>query len=359
MGVCYDEDEPKAATATATATAEHDENDDDDDVANLRVAVFGAKGRMGRIHCENLRALGVKTVVAVDLGDEIPAEGTVDAAVVCSPSDVREAHLNIVSNHLGGVPVYCEKPLAFDWATSLTCAKILSVSGVKTQMGFQRRFDPETRAVRRDAAGGKCEPLHSVSITSRDPKPPPKEYITSMGSHFADMTIHDLDEARWMLGASMSTTTTTSGGSAITATTAGDGGGGFYYSGRREPNRVYATMNDEKTRATVVLKTPEGQHCVIVNDRTCALGYDQRVEVAGGGGITRLDKLPKDPDCFFSERYAGAYLAAMRSFLVNVVVKGGQPEVDVMDALHAANLARACDESLATGREVEVPPLPV
>ena len=117
-------------------------------------------------------------------------------------------------------------------------------------------------------------------------------------------------------------------------------------------------MNDERTRATVVLKTPEGQHCVIVNDRTCVLGYDQRVEVTGGGGVARLDQLPTDPDVFFEERYDSAYKGAMRSFLVDVVVGGKAPVVGVLDALHASNLARACDESLAAGCEVEVPPLP-
>ena len=166
--------------------------------------------------------------------------------------------------------------------------------------------------------------------------------MAQMGSHFADMTIHDLDEARWMLGCR--------GG--------GGGGPGVVAKAAREPSRVFATMDEGRMRAAVTLRCADGCMVHIVNDRRCAAGYDQRVEVLGAGGVARHDALPKDPAEFFTERYAGAYEAALRCFLEEVVVGGGEPRVGPLDALHAANLARACDDSLRLGREVEVPALP-
>ena len=59
--------------------------------------------------------------------------------------------------------------------SSVLVAAELERMGARVQVGFQRRFDAAFVAVR--AAACELEPLQSVTITSRDPAPPPPDYM--------------------------------------------------------------------------------------------------------------------------------------------------------------------------------------
>lgn len=139
-------------------------------------------------------------------------------------------------------------------------------------------------------------------------------------------TIHDFDEARWLLA--------------------------------EDPVQVRASLSSDKMLAHVELTCTSGAVASIVNDRHCALGYDQRAEVFCQGGRVASDELPSDPQAFFLERYAEAYKASLDDFLSRVVEEGQPPLVGVKDGLLAALLARCADESVETGATVDVPPLP-
>jgi len=292
----------------------------DGDLARLRVCVLGC--RIGKYHAGTLRALGVGEVVECDIGDKPPGKGEVDAFVVSSPATAHREHLRLAA--AAAVPAFCEKPLCDTLEETVACAMECAAAGMRVQLGFQRRFDPALRAAVervRDVA-----PLHTAIITSRDPAPPPAEYLATMGSHFADMTIHDFDEARWVLK----------------------------HGGAGEPMAVSATLDEGKERAVAVLRCKGGALCTILNDRSCALGYDQRLEVFGEGGRSAHVELPASKDHFFTERYSAAYAAGMEAFLRDVVLGGKAPEVGVEDGLRAAFLAEAAEKS-AAARGAEVP----
>src|SRR4029450_4161068 len=72
-------------------------------------------------------------------------------------------------------------------------------AGVNSRLAFTRRFDPNFRKAREVVAGGQIGTPHLLRITSRDPAPPPLDYIRVSGGIFLDMTIHDFDMARYLM----------------------------------------------------------------------------------------------------------------------------------------------------------------
>ena len=218
-------------------------------------------------------------------------------------------------------------------------------SNVLLCLGFNRRHDPDFERLKAEAVSGTIGMVEVVSIVSRDPSPPPPDYVRRSGGLFRDMMIHDLDMGRWLLG--------------------------------EEPNRVFATgsaladpligsLGDIDT-AVAVLSTASGRLCQITNSRRCRYGYDQRIEVFGSQGMVRADNRTRtrvekattegfttEPLLpFFLERYATAYRIQLDRFISAV---GGE-DVDLPlghDGLRALQLAEAAQESLESGRAVEI-----
>src|SRR5512138_2661844 len=186
--------------------------------SNLRFGVIGA-GRIGKIHAENLatRIPGVEVAaiadvdlkaaqelavrlhvpVAVDDYHVILSDPTIDAVAICSSTDT---HAKIVVEAAeAGKHIFCEKPIDHDLAKIDAALEAVEKAGVKLQIGFNRRFDPNFRKVRAMVAEGKIGDLHILRITSRDPAPPPISYVKVSGGMFLDMTIHDFDMARFLM----------------------------------------------------------------------------------------------------------------------------------------------------------------
>ncbi|HPS41106.1 MAG TPA: Gfo/Idh/MocA family oxidoreductase, partial [Anaerolineaceae bacterium] len=179
---------------------------------NIRVGVIGA-GRIGKIHAENLatRVPGVEVVaiadvnlaaaqelaaklhvpVATDDYTKIMADKSIDAVAICSSTATHSTLMIEAAN--AGKHIFCEKPI--DHTLEKIDAAIAAVekAGVKCQIGFNRRFDPNFKKVRELVQTGKIGALHILRITSRDPAPPPAEYVKGSGGMFLDMTIHDFD----------------------------------------------------------------------------------------------------------------------------------------------------------------------
>lgn len=211
-------------------------------------------------------------------------------------------------------------------------------------IGFNRRFDTSFEALKNALDDGRIGTLEMVAITSRDPGPPPAEYIKVSGGLFRDMMIHDFDLARWLLG--------------------------------EEPVEVLATgsclvepeigaLGDIDT-AMVILKTASGKLCQISCSRRAVYGYDQRLEAFGSGGMLRADNVVQNtvqladtggfhgakPPYFFIERYADAYRCELDHFAA-CVHEGRHPSPSGRDGRQALALADAAVESLATGRAVK------
>jgi myo-inositol 2-dehydrogenase/D-chiro-inositol 1-dehydrogenase len=320
---------------------------------------FGA-GRIGAIHASNIAAHPQATLCAVVDPDRAAAERlaarygcavateaealanlAVDAVVTASATDT---HADLVETAArAGKAIFCEKPLDLDRSRAETCVTTARQYGVPLMVGFNRRFDPHFARLEQQLRAGRIGRLEVLTITSRDPAPPPLDYLRRSGGLFHDMTIHDFDMARWLLG--------------------------------EEPIEVYAAASvlvdpavgaaGDVDTALVTLRTASGALCQISNSRRAAYGYDQRIEAFGALGSLQAGNVSGStvnfagaegivadkPLHFFLERYAEAYRRELDHF-ITVITTGVTPLVTGEDGVRALALADAAAESLRSGQPV-------
>lgn len=330
--------------------------------APLRFGLIGT-GRIGQVHATNIALSPDATLqwvcdamiesarsTAERLGGaatadaaEVFAAGDVDAIVIASPTPT---HVDLISAALdAGIPVLCEKPIDLDIERVDRLRARAASSGVPVALGFNRRFDPHFAELHRRVVAGDIGTLEQVTITSRDPEPPPAAYIPVSGGIFRDMTIHDLDMARFFVPDIVSVTAT----------------GSRLFSAGIEAAGDYDT-------AVVVLRGAGGQLVSITNSRHSAFGYDQRLEAIGSDGLLQVGNIgptivsrwgaseveARAPYLdFFLERYAEAYRAELAAFIV--LARGGaSSSPGFEDGRAALILADAATRSAATGMTVEV-----
>jgi myo-inositol 2-dehydrogenase/D-chiro-inositol 1-dehydrogenase len=275
--------------------------------------------------------------------DEILAAAEVEAVLIASSTDT---HLDLLVRAVeAGKAVLCEKPIDLDLAKVDACWARIEDKGAQIMVGFNRRFDPSFRALRERIGAGEIGPLEQVLITSRDPGPPPIAYIEVSGGLFRDMTIHDFDMARYLMGEIVS----------------------VYATGANLVEPAIKTAGDIDA-AMIILEGADGALCHINNSRRCAYGYDQRIETFGELGMLQAaNQRPtsiqawgakgtetKDPVLdFFIERYTPAYLAEISHF-VDCCERGTTPLAGYRDGREALRLADAAFESMASGRTVRL-----
>ncbi|HEV2431908.1 MAG TPA: inositol 2-dehydrogenase, partial [Burkholderiales bacterium] len=254
----------------------------------------------------------------------------VGAVLIASSTDTH-ARLAIAAARAGKA-VFCEKPIDLSLSKVDSCLQEVEKAGVPMFVDFNRRFDPSFSALKARLDAGEIGAVEQVVISSRDPGPPPLSYIKVSGGMFRDMTIHDFDMARWLLG--------------------------------EEPVEVFAMgecLVDRKIGAAgdidsamVLLRTASDRMCHINNSRRAAYGYDQRIEVFGARGMVRAENLGETtvehfgprgtvadrPLDFFLERYADAYRAEMTAFVRALTQKTPMP-VGAKDGRQALVLAEA------------------
>jgi myo-inositol 2-dehydrogenase/D-chiro-inositol 1-dehydrogenase len=331
-------------------------------VTPLRIGVIGV-GRIGRMHAELIAhrvagaALGAvydpyepaAQGVAAALGVPAAASvaeifaGELDAVAICSSSD---AHVDLlVAAAEAGKAVFCEKPMSLDLAEVDRALAAIDAAAVPFQIGFNRRFDPAHASVREAVASGAVGEPHLVRISSRDPEPPPLDYVKSSGGLFLDMMIHDFDMARFVTGSEV---VEVFARGAI----------------RIEPS--FAEADDIDT-ALVTLVHENGCLTAIDNSRRAAYGYDQRVEVLGSEGmaaslnppvhtgtvITAAGERRSPNPHFFLERYLPSYVLEWEAF-VEAVKTGATPPVSGLDARAPLVIGLAAGRSLREGRPVRV-----
>lgn len=327
-----------------------------------QIAVLGV-GRIGRMHAENIAAhpraelAGVFDVhepsakdVSQKLGvnqfesvDAVFASADVDAVLIATSTPT---HADLLEKAVAaGKPALCEKPIDLSLDRVNACAARIAGTKVPIMLGFVRRFDSGHSAVRKAIEAGKIGDLHQVIITSRDPGLAPAAYIEVSGGIFRDMTIHDFDMARFILGEEVAEVSAT---------------------GSRLVDPDLMQRCDDHDTVTVVLKTASGKQCIINNSRRAVYGYDQRVEALGSGGMAVSENRPlnhlrlygesfTDQAAplmnFFIERYADAFAAEISAF-VDAIENGTAPEVGFEDGRQALILAEAAIRSIAEGRTV-------
>lgn len=330
----------------------------------VRVGVIGA-GRIGKLHTRNLSVnLSEAMVLAVSDIDleaarkcaaecripkaiqdhrEIMEDPDIEAIFVCSSTDTHAQM--ICEGAEAGKHIFCEKPIDYDLERIDNSLAAVEKAGVKLQIGFNRRFDPNFRRAREYIVDGKVGIPHIIRITSRDPEPPPIDYVKVSGGLFFDMTIHDFDMCRYLMG--------------------------------EEVVEVYATGNSlvdprigeagDIDTAVITLTYESGAYCIIDNSRQAVYGYDQRIEVFGTDGCVVVDnqepysatffkrgQVQRDPlHYFFLERYKDAYLEEVREF-IKCVREDISPPVTGIDGKIPILMAMAAQQSLREHRPVPV-----
>jgi myo-inositol 2-dehydrogenase / D-chiro-inositol 1-dehydrogenase len=322
----------------------------------INIALLGC-GRIGQVHARSL--IGMENARVAAVADAMPAaaealakrtgatardvdailsDKDIDAVVIGTPTTTHYDLIHAAAR--AGKAIFCEKPIDLSSERIRDCLAVVKEHGVPFFIAFNRRFDPNFRALRDQIKEGTVGAVEMVTILSRDPSPPPIGYIKTSGGLFRDMMIHDLDMARFLLG--------------------------------EDPVEVFAHASclvdpaigeaGDVDTAMVSLRTASGKLCQISCSRRATYGYDQRIEVHGSEGMLRADNVltstvevsnatgfrraPTEP--FFLERYAAAYTAEMAHF-VEVLTTGATPDPSGIDGFKAQVMADAAQASHDTG----------
>ncbi|EQC34170.1 hypothetical protein SDRG_08378 [Saprolegnia diclina VS20] len=329
---------------------------------SLRVGVLGA-GRIGRIHTQILTRLGVTVVAIADPSDERGAslarefgvakvttnpddifqDPTIHAVLICSPTDQHAQQIHQAAAHKKHI--FCEKPIALDLAVVDAAVHAVEAAGVKMMVGFNRRFDANFKRIRQAILQDEIGTIGMVRITSRDPSAPPVSYIKVSGGIFCDMTIHDFDMARFLVGAEVDQV--------------------FVMAQARDPE--IGAAGDVDT-AVICLRFENGVLGYIENSRVAAYGYDQRVEILGSKGavscennypntvtISNGTSIARDlPLHFFIDRYMEAYKDELAAFVEICLNKDAIAPVSGHDGRQALKLGLAATLSMKENRPVRL-----
>lgn len=330
----------------------------------LKVGIVGA-GRIGNVHAQSITyhipeaevamVTDVRVEAAQALAEKygIPAFSAdymdivnnpeIDAVLVCSPTPT---HADIaIASMRAGKHVFCEKPVDLTIEKIQKTAQVAKETGVKLQIGFNRRFDHNHGRVHQLAAGGALGNVELVKITSRDPEPPSPEYAASSGGLYIDMMIHDFDMAMFLAGCDVKE---------------------VYAMGTSLVDPRIGEAGDVDT-AIVTLTFENGALGVIDNSRRAAYGYDQRVEVFGSLGMaagendgdttvrlsTAAGVVSDKPQFFFLERYMASFIAEMKQFIA-AILNDAEVPVGIHAGLMSVVLAKAAKKSLDEHRPVRI-----
>ena len=329
----------------------------------IRFGVIGA-GRIGKVHAKTIAAnpkaklayiADAMPKAASDLAtqygakvasiEEIMKAKDVDAVLIGSPTGFHAEQIQAASN--AGKAIMCEKPVSLSVDQIHDTLKMVKKNKSTLMIGFNRRFDPNFAELESRIRAGAIGAVELVTVISRDPSPPPVEYVKGSGGLFRDMMIHDFDMARFLMGEEFVVVSAL--GSALVDKAIGDAG--------------------DVDTAAVQMQTASGRIAVITNSRRATYGYDQRMEVHGAKGMLSarnvhnttvelhaVDGTHSDPiQNFFLERYGAAYANELNSF-INAVESGNRdPMPNGFDGLQAQKLADAATTSWQTGKPVKVP----
>jgi myo-inositol 2-dehydrogenase/D-chiro-inositol 1-dehydrogenase len=328
----------------------------------VRFGIIGA-GRIGNVHAKTIAGLSRAEVVyvadampdaaeklAAAVGakaasvDEIIAAKDIDAVLIGTPTDTHADLIEAAAR--AGKAILCEKPVSLSVERIEQCLPVVEKAGVPLLIGFNRRYDPNFKALQQRLEARELGEVEIITIISRDPAPPPVSYIARSGGLYRDMMIHDFDMARFLLG--------------------GDEIVSVHALGSVLTDPAIKPTGDVDT-AVVHMKTAAGRLVVISNSRRATYGYDQRIEVHGSKGMlkagnihmTTLEKADANGftadviQNFFIDRYASAYAAEVEAF-IDAVETGSKPKADGHDGLMAQKLAEAATQSSQSGQAVTV-----
>ena len=327
----------------------------------IKIGIIGI-GRMGQIHLDNLmqKFSEVEVVAISDINEEarqwaekytiskfysdykdLISDQQVNTVIICSPTNQHAE--NIIAAAQAGKNIFCEKPMDLSIQTATKVLQIVEKAGVKFMLGFNRRFDPNFMKIKSLIEEGKVGDPQIVKITSRDPAPPPIDYIKSSGGMFLDMTIHDFDMARFMVSSKVIS---------------------IFAVGRNLVDPNIGIAGDIDT-AVVTITFDSGAIATIDNSRQAVYGYDQRLEVFGSEGMAGTENNKSDnhyyynkkgqseslPLHFFMDRYILSYFNEIKAF-IDCIVHDEVPKVGGQDGLISLAMGWAANTSMQENRVV-------
>jgi myo-inositol 2-dehydrogenase/D-chiro-inositol 1-dehydrogenase len=327
----------------------------------VRLGVAGL-GRIGAIHAENIartvpsaelvrvvdtdelraRALAAKLAVGWSTRyEDLLADPALDGVVIATPTPLHVPMVEAAAE--AGKHVFCEKPISLDLQSTGAAIAAARRAGVAFQIGFHRRYDPDFEAAAEGIRSGELGDVYFFRTTLRDKQPPPIEYIAASGGFFVDVTIHDLDAARWLAG---EIEEVTAHGAALSDTR--------------------FTEIGDVDHAVVVLRFANGALGVIDESRVAGYGYECWTEVVGSRATVRIGDHRSTDNVWltpgraavdwvddFTERFSRAYTRELEAFAA-AVREHRTPAVTGEDGLAAFVLAQACDRSFRERRTVRL-----
>lgn len=329
----------------------------------IKIGMVGL-GRIGQLHLFNMQHLisGVSVVAACSRTEKsleyakkhgvnrlftsfesMLSEGGIEAVVIASPTALHFQHLKLAVS--AGKHIFCEKPIDLSIENVQEIKKLLDVNPVKFMVGFNRRYDPNILKIKKNLNAGQLGVIQSINLISRDPGPPPMEFIKTSGGLFLDMAIHDFDLARYLMDSEIIEVFSTS---SIFGSLPLD------------------TVGDVDTAVTI-LKFKNKGFATIENSRNSSYGYDQRVEVFGEKGLLSTQNktdntvifathngfnYPK-PVGFFIERYKESYLNILKSF-VQCLIQNKEPDLTFQDGLKSLVISLAAKKSSQENRKISL-----
>jgi myo-inositol 2-dehydrogenase / D-chiro-inositol 1-dehydrogenase len=331
------------------------------DPEGIGVAFMGV-GRMGRTHIQTLAGIrNVRVVVVADLdlaaaerGREIARAGratadpldaindpAVEAVVISTPTTTHASLIELALR--AGKAVWSEKPIALDLVETNRVVVLWRTTGLPVQLGFMRRFDPGYVRAKELIESGELGRIEQFRAYSRDTYPPSADFIKNSGGSFLDMSVHDFDLARFLVG---EVEEVSAWGSVLIDQRFGDG--------------------DDIDTAVIMLRFRNGALGVVEMSRRSAWGYDIRTEVAGATGKVVVEAPHKTPVTWsrrfgfegdhyenFPDRFEAAYRLELEAFF-QTLAEGGTPEPGPEDALETLRLAIAARRSWREGRPVRL-----
>ncbi|MDE9435247.1 inositol 2-dehydrogenase [Xenorhabdus bovienii] len=328
----------------------------------FNIALFGA-GRIGQVHAVNIanhkethlysvvdphrasaETLVQKYQAKIQTIREAMSDPDVHGVLIASATDTHADLIELAARH--NKTIFCEKPVHLDLERVRQCLATVKECQVPLFVGFNRRYDPQFRRLKTLFNAGMIGKAESLLITSRDPSPPPVEYVRVSGGMFRDMTIHDFDMARFIIGEEPCA---------------------IYAQGSNLVDPAIGQAGDIDT-AFIVMKFPSGAMATITNSRRSGYGYDQRLELHGEKGLLAAGNIKENsvelwgeegclaakPEHFFLQRYREAYIAEWSHF-VDVMAGRAIPETNGIDGEQALYLADKALESLLSGQEIKLP----
>ncbi len=330
----------------------------------VRVAQVGL-GRIGSFHAETLarripgaelanvvdpnealaRAIGERFEVPWSTSyDEVLGDPRIDAVVLASPTPLHADQIEQAA--AARKHIFCEKPLSLDPMRANEAVAAARRAGIKFQVGFHRRFDPDFRLVKAKIEDGTVGDIRFFRATCRDMYAPSLEYLRDCGGIFADVTLHDFDVARWLVGEIAE----------------------VYATGAALSDPAIAEIGHDVDNAVVSVRFENGALGVIDNSRASAYGYETSLEVMGSRSTLRIGQaaqrvssvdvlagaaISSDIGTDFVARFAEGYVGAVAAF-VQAIVDDLDPAPTGDDAIAAFDVSLAADLSMRTNQPVVV-----